>query len=155
MYEGAATSVRSIGEMSNEFPVSVGLHQGSNLSPYLFALNVVIGEDVDHMIKTSWTKWMMMLGVLCDRRMHVRLKGKCYKTIVRLAMLYGSECWATTGQHIHKMAAAEMHMTLIRKCLDWQVSGRCRRRGRLLKTWIKTVWEDIFELGVGKGLWKD
>ena len=41
--------------------------------------NVVIGEDVDHMIKNSWRKWRMMLGVLCDRRMPVRLKGKCYK----------------------------------------------------------------------------
>ncbi|KAL5564904.1 hypothetical protein UlMin_028068 [Ulmus minor] len=28
MYEGAATSVRSVGGMSNEFSVSVGLHQG-------------------------------------------------------------------------------------------------------------------------------
>lgn len=38
MYEGSATSVFLIGGMFNEFPVSIGLHQGSTLSSYLFAL---------------------------------------------------------------------------------------------------------------------
>ena len=28
MYEGATTSVRSVGGVSSEYPVSVGLHQG-------------------------------------------------------------------------------------------------------------------------------
>ena len=38
MYEGTATSVRSVGGMSSEFSVSVGLHEGSALSSYIFAL---------------------------------------------------------------------------------------------------------------------
>ena len=38
MYEGAVTSVRSVGGISKEFSVTVGLHQGSALSPYLFTL---------------------------------------------------------------------------------------------------------------------
>jgi len=46
MYEGAATSVYSIGGMSSEFLVSVGLHQGLALSPYLFAL--VMDELMRH-----------------------------------------------------------------------------------------------------------
>lgn len=50
----------------------------------------------------------MTSRVLCDRNMHVRLKAKCYKTIIRLAMLYDSKVWAATGQHIHKTAIAEM-----------------------------------------------
>lgn len=38
MYEGAVTNIRSpIGETS-KFPITIGLHQGSALSPYLFAL---------------------------------------------------------------------------------------------------------------------
>src|SRR4051812_13158281 len=36
MYEEAVTSVRSVGEISNEFSVTVELHQESALSPYLF-----------------------------------------------------------------------------------------------------------------------
>src|SRR5436190_16466633 len=38
MYEGAVTSVRSVGGISKEFSVTVGLHQGLALSPYLFTL---------------------------------------------------------------------------------------------------------------------
>ncbi|KAI8523158.1 hypothetical protein RHMOL_Rhmol13G0051900 [Rhododendron molle] len=38
MHDGAVTTIRSpVGETS-EFPITVGLHQGSALSPYLFAL---------------------------------------------------------------------------------------------------------------------
>ncbi|KAL5542645.1 hypothetical protein UlMin_010355 [Ulmus minor] len=46
MYEGVATSVCSIGGMPNEFPISIGLHQGSTLIPYLFAL--VMNELTRH-----------------------------------------------------------------------------------------------------------
>jgi len=38
MYDGAMTIVRTTVGESNEFPIIVGLHQGSDLSPYLFAL---------------------------------------------------------------------------------------------------------------------
>ena len=38
MYEGVVTSVRTVGGDTRDFPITVGLHQGSALSPYLFAL---------------------------------------------------------------------------------------------------------------------
>ena len=38
MYEGVVTTIRSSVGETNEFPITVGLHQGSTLSPYLFAL---------------------------------------------------------------------------------------------------------------------
>ena len=38
MYDGAIASVRSTGGETSEFVITVGLHQGSTLSPYLFAL---------------------------------------------------------------------------------------------------------------------
>ncbi|GKF54896.1 retrovirus-related pol polyprotein LINE-1 [Tanacetum coccineum] len=38
MYEGARTCVRTPTGNSEYFPVDVGLHQGSAISPYLFAL---------------------------------------------------------------------------------------------------------------------
>uniref|UniRef100_A0A1S3ZQJ6 Reverse transcriptase domain-containing protein n=2 Tax=Nicotiana TaxID=4085 RepID=A0A1S3ZQJ6_TOBAC len=40
MYEEAKTRVRTAGGDSNHFPVETGLHQGSALSPFLFALAV-------------------------------------------------------------------------------------------------------------------
>ena len=38
MYEDAMTTIRSPTGETEEFPITVGLHQGSALSPYLFAL---------------------------------------------------------------------------------------------------------------------
>ena len=38
MYDGATTTVRCAAELTEEFNVGVGLHQGSALSPFLFAI---------------------------------------------------------------------------------------------------------------------
>ena len=38
MYEGARTRVKSSVGLTDKIPVGVGLHQGSSLSPYLFAM---------------------------------------------------------------------------------------------------------------------
>jgi hypothetical protein len=38
MYDKAMTSVRTTDDDTNVFPINIGLHQGSALSPYLFAL---------------------------------------------------------------------------------------------------------------------
>ena len=38
MYNGARTAVRTHEGQTESFPITVGLHQGSSLSPYLFAL---------------------------------------------------------------------------------------------------------------------
>ena len=39
-FEGAKTRVREDSELSEEFEVKVGMHQGSVLSPFLFSLVV-------------------------------------------------------------------------------------------------------------------
>jgi hypothetical protein len=38
MYDGARTSVRTSGRITNGFPITMSLHQGSTLSPYVFSL---------------------------------------------------------------------------------------------------------------------
>jgi hypothetical protein len=38
MYDNIVTSVRTSDRDTNDFPINIGLHQGSALSPYLFAL---------------------------------------------------------------------------------------------------------------------
>ena len=69
-----------------------------------------VSDDVIHRIKAGWIKWRSAIGVLCDRRIPVKLKGKFYRTAIRPAMLYGSECWATKKQNVQKMGVAEMRM---------------------------------------------
>ena len=39
-------------------------------------------------------KWKEVSGVMCDRKMPVKSKDKFFKTLIRPAMTYGSECWA-------------------------------------------------------------
>nr|KYP34423.1 Retrovirus-related Pol polyprotein LINE-1 [Cajanus cajan] len=206
MYEGAKTSVRTQSGVSEDFPITIGLHQGSTLSPYLFTLvmdaltehvqepvprcmlfaddivltgdsreeinekierwrqaleehglrisrskteymeckfsmrntratqEVKIGEqaitkvprfkylgsivqqdaelegDVHHRIQAGWMKWRRASGVLCDKKVPLKLKGKFYRTAVRPAILYGTECWAAKGKHENKLHVAEMRM---------------------------------------------
>ena len=46
LYERAKTRVRVDSELSEEFEVKVGMHQGSVLSPFLFAVVVDVTELV-------------------------------------------------------------------------------------------------------------
>ncbi|KAF3618970.1 putative pre-mRNA-processing factor 6-like [Capsicum annuum] len=206
MYDGAKTQVRTAGGDSEHFTVLTGLHQGSTLSPFWFALvmdvltrriqgevpwcmlfaddvvlidetrggvndklevwrqtleskgfrvsrskteyveckfndvrrenevvvkleaqevckrdkfkylgsviqsNGEIDEDVSHRIGAGWMKWKLASGVLCDKKVPPKLKGKFYRVVVRPALLYGAECWPVKNSHIQKMKVAEMRM---------------------------------------------
>jgi len=69
-----------------------------------------IEADVNHRIQAGWLKWRRASGVLCDKKVPLKLKGKLYQTAVRPAMLYGTECWAVKSQHESKVSVAEMRM---------------------------------------------
>ena len=72
--------------------------------------NGEIDEDVSHRIGAEWMKWKLASGVLCDKKVSPKLKGKFYRVAVRPAMLYGAECWPVKNSHIQKMKVAEMRM---------------------------------------------
>ncbi|RZC07096.1 Thioredoxin M-type, chloroplastic [Glycine soja] len=69
-----------------------------------------IEGDVNHRIQAGWMKWRKTSGVLCDAKVPIKLKGKFYRTAVRPAILYGTECWAVKSQHENKVGVAEMRM---------------------------------------------
>ena len=69
-----------------------------------------INDDIMHRIQAGWLKWRKASGVICDRKVPKKLKGKFYRTAIRPAMLYGSECWALKGQQEKKLGVAEMRM---------------------------------------------
>ncbi|PHT86395.1 hypothetical protein T459_08501 [Capsicum annuum] len=50
------------------------------------------------------------LGVLCDRKVLPKLKGKFYRVAVSPTMLYGAECWPLKNSHIQKLKVAEIRM---------------------------------------------
>ncbi|KAM1362940.1 hypothetical protein EV2_028684 [Malus domestica] len=72
--------------------------------------NGELDGDLNHRIQAGWMKCKSASGVLCDRRRSLKLKGKFYRTAIRPAMLYGTECWAVKYQHVHKMGVAEIRM---------------------------------------------
>ena len=51
-----------------------------------------------------------MSGVICDRRVPARVKGKVYKVAVRPAMLYGLETVALMKRQEAEMEVAELKM---------------------------------------------
>ncbi len=63
-----------------------------------------------HRIQSGWKNWKRISGILCDRRISLRVKGKVYKTVVRPAMMYGAETWAVKKAQEKKLGVAEMRM---------------------------------------------
>ena len=44
-----------------------------------------IDADVSHRIKAGWIKWRQASGILYDKRVPQKLKGKFYRTAIRPA----------------------------------------------------------------------
>ena len=70
------------------------------------------------------------IRMLCNYKIPIQLKRKFYKTIVLLAMFYGTECWTVKEQHIHKMNLSKMWI------LSW-ISGN---------TWKDMIWNEEIHL---------
>ncbi|KAK3548418.1 hypothetical protein QTP70_012839 [Hemibagrus guttatus] len=200
MYERSRTVVRCAVGQTEEFKVEVGLHQGSALSPFLFAMvmdqlseevrqespwtmmfadDIVIcsesreqveeslerwrfalerrgmkvsrskteymcvneregsgtvrlqgeevkkvqefkylgstvqsngecGKEVKKRVQAGWNGWRKVSGVLCDRKISARIKGKVYRTVVRAAMLYGLETVSLRKRQESELEVAEL-----------------------------------------------
>ncbi|KAK3550692.1 hypothetical protein QTP70_002392 [Hemibagrus guttatus] len=204
MYERSRTVVRCAVGQTEEFKVEVGLHQGSALSPFLFAIvmdqlseevrqespwtmmfadDIVIysesreqveenlerwwfalerrgmkvscskteymcvneregsetvrlqgeevkkvqefkylgstvqsngecGKEVKKRVQAGWNGWRKVSGVLCDRKISARIKGKVYRTVVRPGMLYGLETVSLKKRQESELEVAELKMLM-------------------------------------------
>ncbi|KAK3562736.1 hypothetical protein QTP86_006511 [Hemibagrus guttatus] len=202
MYERSRTVVRCAVGQTEEFKVEVGLHQGSALSPFLFAIvmdqlseevrqespwtmmfadDIVIcsesreqveenlqrwrfalerrgmkvsgskteymcvneregsgtvrlqdeevkkvqefkylgstvqsngecAKEVKKRVQAGWNGWRKVWGVLCERKISARIKGKVYRTVVRPAMLYGLETVSLRKRQESELEVAELKM---------------------------------------------
>ena len=68
------------------------------------------GREVKKRVHAGWNSWRIMPGVICDRRVPARVKGKVYRVAVRPAMLYGLETVALTKRQEAEMEVAELKM---------------------------------------------
>ena len=47
------------------------------------------GSECGKRVQAGRSGWRKVAGVICDRRILAKMKGKLYKTVVRPAILYG------------------------------------------------------------------
>ena len=69
-----------------------------------------LDPEINYRIQSGWRNWKNVSGVLCDKRISARVKGKVYKTVVRPAMVYGAEAWPIKKSQEKKLDVAEMKM---------------------------------------------
>ncbi|KAE8662012.1 hypothetical protein F3Y22_tig00113721pilonHSYRG00082 [Hibiscus syriacus] len=220
--KASTTYVRTIVGDTEAFPVEIGLHQGSALSPYIFALimdgsycvtpdgvpwcmifadDIVLvaetktelnrrlvawktalevkDDDVTHRVKAGWLKWRVATGVLCDKRVPLKLKGKFYIMAIRPVLLYGLEYWAIKKDHVRRMEAAKMRMlrwacgrtlwdmtpnSAIRMSLGVATTIGCGqegrvdgaiRRGRPMRKWEDCLRADLKDLAITDDMTSD
>ena len=53
-------------------------------------------REVKKRIQAGWNGWKRVSGVICNKRLPARVKGKVYSSVVRPAMVYGLETVAVT-----------------------------------------------------------
>ena len=67
-------------------------------------------REVKKRVQAGWNGWRKVSGVICDKRLPARVKGKVYSSVVRPAMVYGLETVAVTKKQVKEMEVAEMKM---------------------------------------------
>ena len=67
-------------------------------------------EEVKMRVNRAWGKWRETSGVMCDKRMTVKLKVKIYKSVIRPVLLYGMEALALRRSEERLLESTEMRM---------------------------------------------
>ena len=49
-----------------------------------------VEKEINHRIQSGWNNWRKITGVVCDKRVPIRLKGGIHKAVVRPARMYGN-----------------------------------------------------------------
>ena len=65
-------------------------------------------RKVKKRVQAGWNGWRKVSGVICNRRLPTRVKGKVYSLVVRPAMVYGLETVGVTKKQVKEMKVAEI-----------------------------------------------
>ena len=57
--------------------------------------------------------WIVLSGLICDKKVPVKMNNKLYKTVIRRTLLYSSDCWT-----LHRSEQQRLHTTDM-KMLRW------------------------------------
>ena len=67
-------------------------------------------RKVKKRVQAGWNGWRKVSGVICNRRLPARVKGKVYSLVVRPAMVYGLETVVVTKKQVEEIEVAEIKM---------------------------------------------
>ena len=93
-------------------------------------------RKVKKRVQAEWNGWRKVSGVIYDRRLPGRVKGKVYSSVARPSMVYGLETVAVTKKQVEKMKVAEMKML-------WFAMGMTRKdkiRNEYIGGTVKVEW---------------
>ena len=86
-------------------------------------------KETKHRVQSGWNNWRKVSGVLCDKRVPIKLKGKVHKAVVRPALTYGLEAAPLKKIQEQKLDTAEMKM------LRWM--NGVTRKDKIRNTYIR------------------
>ena len=72
-------------------------------------------REVKKRVQAGWNGWRKVSGVIFDRRLLARVKGKVYSLVVRPAMVYELETVAVTKKQVEEMKMLRFAMGVTRK----------------------------------------
>ena len=100
------------------------LRQSATLAPFTVT-------EVKKRVQAEWNGWRKVSGVICDKRLAARVKGKVYNSVVRPAMVYRLETVAVTKKQVKKMEVAEMKML--------RIAMRVTRKHKIRNEYIRST----------------
>ena len=80
---------------------------------YLGSMLTEVGtsdREVRERVESGWRNWKKMTGVLCDKKIPTRVKGKLYSTVVPPAVLYEMEVVPLSAKQERQLEVADMKM---------------------------------------------
>ena len=67
-------------------------------------------KETKHRVQSGWNNCRKVSGVLCDRRVPIKLKGKVHKVVVRPPLTYGLEAAPLKKIQEQRLDTAEIKM---------------------------------------------
>ena len=81
----------------------------------IFDSNGGAERDINNPVRLAWMKWKQLTGVLCDKKVPIKLKDKVYKTVIKPTMTYGAECWVVRKKDENRLKRKKDENRLKRK----------------------------------------
>ena len=96
-------------------------------------------REVKKRLQAGWNGWRRVSGVICDRRLPARVKGKVYSSVIRPRMVYGLKTVAITKKQVEEMEVAEIKM--LRFAME--VTRKDKIRNEYIRSTVKVEWLEM------------